>query len=254
MRRGCAVVAGASSGIGAATAIALASRDIDVVAAARQPGKLRDHHRFPEVAQRLHFFAADLTKPEEIDGVFSEAESAHGPVRYVLHSVGTDYRVGWYRDSASEDIFALVASLMASPALILSRALESMDSGGGNIGMVSSGAANRPTPGRALYSASKIAMNRLVQSVAAECEATAPATAVFAILPGRVDTPAQGRLMERAEDAHPAFGLERFKSKEGVFPADEVGTAIGSLMVQAAPELNGRIFRYSPEGWRSTEP
>jgi benzil reductase ((S)-benzoin forming) len=242
-----ALVAGASSGIGAATA--LASRGIDVVAVARTPQRLTEHERFPRLRDRLHLVEADLTRPEEVESAFARAAEAVAPLRYVIHSVGFHHRVGWYRETTPTDILDEVSALVASPALVLRQALRAFHSGGGNIGLISSGAANRTTPGRSLYSPSKIALNRLVESVATECAADSPDIGVFAVLPGRVDTPAQRRLVESAHHAHPVFGLERFRSTVEVIPADAVGTAIASLLLRPASELNGRILRYAPDGW-----
>jgi NAD(P)-dependent dehydrogenase (short-subunit alcohol dehydrogenase family) len=249
----CAIVTGASSGIGAATALAFAARDISVVATARRPERLRSHDSFEETADRLDLIPADLTKPDDIEAVFAHAEETHGGVRYVVHSVGFEYRVGWYRDATADEIAGAIAALFTSPALVLNRAIQSMRASGGTIGLVSSGAANRPTPGRALYSSAKIAMLRLVQSVAAECESEGGNTGVFAILPGRVDTPGQRRLMAAAQDADRAFRLERFKSDDDVFPAEAVGEAFADLVLRPAAELNGLVLRYQPDGW-TTEP
>ncbi len=249
--KSCAVVAGASSGIGAATAIAFARRGIDVVAAARHPERLLEPARSAGVERRLDLVSADLTQAEGVEKVFARAETNHPPVRYVVHSVGYEYRVGWYREASAGEVAQAISSLISSPALILHRALRSMAPGGGNIGLMSSGAAGRPTPGRSLYSASKIALNRLVESVGAECAATSPGTAVFGIVPGRVDTPAQRRLIQAAEDADPTFGLDRFRSVDEVWPAHAVGTAIASLTLSKAADLNGQLFRYSPDGWKA---
>lgn len=249
MTGGYAIVTGAGSGIGAATALALASAGVDVVAVSRDPGRLREHPDRAEAGDRLVTVAADLTIAGEIDRVFTEAESIRGPVRYVVHSVGHDYRIGWYRDAGPASIESAIAALVTSPALVVARALRSMRGTGGAIGLISSGAANKPTPGRALYGASKIAVNRLVESVAAECEASAPGVAVFAVLPGRVDTPMQRRLIEAAADSPAAFGLDRFTSSTEVHPAREIGEAVAALVSAPDAHLNGRILRYRPEGW-----
>lgn len=246
---GCAIVAGAGSGIGAATAVSLAARETDVLAVSRQPERilelpLSEHHR-----DRLHPVAADLTDPLAVDQVFSRAEASLGPVGYVVHSVGHDYKVDWYRKATAEAIEAAIRTLIMSPALLLNRALRSMQSSGGTIGLVTSGAANKPTPGRALYSTSKIAMNRLIESVAVECEADEGELTVFGISPGRVDTPMQQRLIESAKDAPTAFGLESFLDTSNVGAAQDVGEAIADLIVSATPELNGKIVRYPFDIW-----
>lgn len=246
---GCAIVAGAGSGIGAATAVSLASREIDVFAVSRQPERILDLPFSENTRGRLHLTAADLTAAMAIDRVFSEAEGSLGRVGYVVHSVGHDYEVDWYGNATAEAIEAAIHALVMSPALVLNRALRSMRSSGGKIGLVTSGAANKPTPGRALYSASKIAINRLIESVAVECKADLAGLTVFGISPGRVDTPMQQRLIESTKDAPSAFGLEPFLDTSNVVAAQDVGEAIADLMLSATPELNGKIARYPFDSW-----
>lgn len=245
----CAVVTGASSGIGAATALALARSGIPVVAAARSATSLVEREAATEQAADLDPVDADMTDPTEIDRVFACAEGK-GPIRIVIHSVGHRYDVGWFTDTDPSSILDATASLVSSPALVLHRALRSMErTGGGVIGLVSSGAAHKPTPGRALYGPAKAAVDRLVVSVAEECAARGHDIGVFGISPGRVDTPAQRRLIDSAQTAPAAFMLEGFRSTAGVAHAGEVGEAIAELARRKPVELNGGIFRFRPDGW-----
>lgn len=247
---GCAIVAGASSGIGAATAASLASRGTEVLAVSRQPEQILELPISQDSRSRLHPIAADLTDASAVDRVFAEAEVSLGAVSYAVHSVGHDYVVDWYWNATADSIEAAISALITSPALFLNRALRSMQPSGGRIGLITSGAANKPTPGRALYSASKIAMNRLIESVALECKADGSELVVFGISPGRVDTPMQQCLIESSKDAPSAFGLESFLDTSGVVAAQDVGDAIAALMLSRNPELNGKIVRYPFDDWR----
>lgn len=249
MTAGCAIVIGGTSGIGAATAMAMASTGTVVIAVSRNPARLFEVEGAREVESLLVPVAADATDAAEIERVFDLAESRYGPVRTLVHSVGHEYEIGWYQDASPDAVVEAIAGLVVAPALVLARALRSMEVHGGNIVIVSSGAANKPTPGRALYSASKIAVNRLMESLALECEARNPKTAVCAVLPGRVDTPMQRRLMTAATEAPSAFRLEPFTSSAGVHAPRDVGAAIAELTERPATELNGHVFRYRPDGW-----
>lgn len=243
-----ALVTGASSGIGAAAALAFASSGIEVAAVARSATRSVSQDLPPKVRSALHPIDADLTVPEEIHRVFEEV----GPIRIIVHSVGFDYDTGWFANAPPDDVVSAVASLISSPALVLNRGLNAMSHTGGTIGLVSSGAANKLTPGRALYSASKSAVNRLVESVAAECAVHSPDIGVYAISPGRVNTPAQDRLINVAATAPEVFGLESFRSSDNVHEAADVGGAITKLAQREPGELNGGIFRYRPRGWEKT--
>lgn len=242
---------GAGSGIGGATALALSQAGVQVVAVSRSPRRLLAGG--DSAPSGLHLVAADMTEPEAVDSVFADAVATFGAVSYVVHSVGYQSRVGWFGDAETVEILGTVAALVTSPALVLSRAVDTMRLGGGVVCMVSSGAAHRPTPGRPLYSAAKMAMNRMVQSVGAECRSLAPTIGVCAVEPGRVDTPMQRRLMAQADEADPVFELERFQSADGLLEAAAVGVAIAELVRRDAAEVNGRVFRFAQGGWTVAE-
>lgn len=73
-----------------------------------------------------------------------------------------------------------------------------------------------------------------------------------AVLPGRVDTPMQQRLMQEARDAPLDFRLDRFTSSSEERPVREMGAALAQLMLHPPSELNGQILRYHPTGWERT--
>lgn len=248
-RDGCILVTGASSGIGLATAVALSSSGHRVLAVSRHPSPAIDETGGPNEARSPLTLAADLTLPDEVDRVFTYCEAQLGGVLSVLHSVGHDYEVQWLSATEPEAIIAAVSALLTSPALVLARALRSMEATGGSVGLVSSGAAVKPTPGRSLYSASKAAVNRMVESVSLECADRMPGIAVFAVSPGRVDTPMQRRLMMRAQTAPATFRLESFKSGQHVHPAAEVGAALADLILAPPQPLNGKLATYRESGW-----
>lgn len=252
MRRLCAVVAGASSGIGYAVARELAGRGMDVVTSARRAEPLLDLAR-PRAVGSIEPFPADLTDPAQVGALFQHARSVNGSIDTVIHSVGHEYPVALLADSDPAAIPAAISALITSPALVLREALASLDPDRpGRVILVSSGAAFRALPGRALYGAAKAAVNQLVRSAATEAAARSQ-LAVAAILPGRVDTPMQRRLVTMARDADPSLGLSEFRSMEGVSKPEDVARAVGDLLDREPSELNGRIFRYAAGNWTVVE-
>jgi NAD(P)-dependent dehydrogenase (short-subunit alcohol dehydrogenase family) len=248
--RGSAVVTGASSGIGRAVAVELARAGFRVVASARRVGALEALVAEDVGDGQIVGHSADLTEPGQVAGLFASAEAVAGNVDVVVHSVGHDHGVAPLWEESPEAVSAAVAALVTSPALVLREALATMQTHGGKVLLVSSGAASGVTPGRALYSAAKLAVNRLVESVAIEVDAAdGPPIAVAAILPGRVDTPMQRRLVEAARAAPAAYRLSRFTSMSGVFEPEDVGRAVRDLLHRPVHELNGRILRHTSGGW-----
>src|SRR5690606_22145463 len=80
------VVTGASSGIGAATAILLASRGESVVIVARRPGALDEVA--DQCAGRAHAITADMTERGEVRRVVSETLAAFGRIDVWINNVG----------------------------------------------------------------------------------------------------------------------------------------------------------------------
>ena len=247
-----AVVTGASSGIGRAVALELARAGYRVVASARRADALEALAAEDVGSGQIVGHPADLTDPGQVAGLFEAATAGSGSVDVVVHSVGHDYAVASMWEQSAEAVAAAVGALVTSPALVLREALATMREHGGKVLLVSSGAAAGLTPGRALYSAAKLAVNRLVESVAAEVDAAdGPPLAVAALLPGRVDTPMQRRLVEAAQTAPSAYRLSRFTTMDGVFSAEDVGRGVRELLDRPVPDLHGQILRYTSDGWVS---
>jgi NAD(P)-dependent dehydrogenase (short-subunit alcohol dehydrogenase family) len=250
---GCAVVTGASSGIGRAIAVELAHHGVDVVASARRAPALEELvAQASSAGGQVVAHPADLTDAEAVTGLFAAAASRFGHVGIVVHSVGHDYRVGPLWEMSPHEVQDVVAAMVTSPALVLREALHNMRAAGGLVLLVSSGAAYRTTPGRCLYSAAKAAVNQLVLSAALEVEAgEGPDLAVVAVLPGRVDTPMQRRLVDAAQTAPASFRLSGFTSMAGVSTAEDVGRAVVQLTQRPPAELNGAVLRLTSGGWEA---
>lgn len=170
-----ALVTGASSGIGAATASALARAGCAVTLVGRDESKLAG------IAARTGgaVLAADLTRPADLDRV---AEAA-GEIDLLVNNAGT----GWAGDvdvMNPEDIHRLVALNLAAPMRLTTAALPHMTRRGvGHIVFVSSIAAVG-VHGEAVYSATKAGLRAFAASVRYETR-----IGVTTVLPGAVDTP-----------------------------------------------------------------
>ncbi|PZF85448.1 SDR family NAD(P)-dependent oxidoreductase [Jiangella anatolica] len=114
-----AVVTGANAGIGAATAVALGRRGVDVLVAFFRPGDADGQEDAYNAARRgdgtdvvaaieasgarAHAVEADLTDPEAPERLFDEAERHLGPVDILVNNAS-----GWVQDTftpASADRF-----------------------------------------------------------------------------------------------------------------------------------------------------
>ena len=82
-----ALVIGASSGIGRATAILLAREGVHVLAAARRADRLRSLETEPNIACS----AADASRPEDLDRVAALARERFGRIDILVYAAGTNH-------------------------------------------------------------------------------------------------------------------------------------------------------------------
>ena len=156
-----ALVTGASRGIGAAIAEALAGRGARVSLVARSAGPLE------ALAARIGASAhpADLTDPAALRGVVGQAEEAFGPVDVLVNNAGVD---------AADPLPALDADALerlwrlnvVAPAELCRQVLPGMrERGRGHVVNVSSMAGVGTLPGMAAYGASKAALTHLTSGL-----------------------------------------------------------------------------------------
>ncbi|MGP4016988.1 SDR family NAD(P)-dependent oxidoreductase [Saccharopolyspora sp. 5N708] len=170
-----ALVTGASSGIGAATAAELAAAGCDVLLTGR------DERRLAEVAQRTggRPVPADLTDPAGLARVAAAARDAD----LLVHSAG----LGWAGEVSAmpaQRIEALAAVNLTAPMLLTRAVLpEMLRRGRGHIVFVAS-IAVVGVPDEAVYSATKAGLRAFAASIRYRTE-----IGVTTVYPGAVRTP-----------------------------------------------------------------
>ncbi|WP_210135491.1 SDR family oxidoreductase [Staphylococcus sp. GDX8P80P] len=181
-----AIITGASSGIGAATAKALVTQGVKVVLAGRNEDKLN------QVAQTLneeavHIVPTDVTIQTDVDALVAQAIDRFGQVDIFVNCAGlmrsskiTDYQVDAWDAMVDTNIKGLLYSLNA----ILPK-FEAQ--GSGHVVNLASISANEVSKSSALYSATKSAVLMIFNGLEKELAKTGIKTT--SILPGMVDTP-----------------------------------------------------------------
>ncbi|MGA2836130.1 MAG: SDR family oxidoreductase [Acidimicrobiales bacterium] len=181
------LVTGASSGIGAGLAEALAAHGATVGIVARRSDRLAevlDRCRSHSPDSRM--WVADLSQPDAVDRLARDALGELGGVDILVNNAGIPKR----RHVTALDI-STVESVMAinflSPArLTLALLPHMLERGSGRIVSVSSVAAPLSSPGEAAYDASKAALAVFSEAMAVDLWETG--IRVTVVYPGVVDT------------------------------------------------------------------
>jgi NAD(P)-dependent dehydrogenase (short-subunit alcohol dehydrogenase family) len=195
-----ALVTGGSSGIGAATARALAAAGARPLIAGRDPGRLQAIARETGGVA----LAADLAAADGPAALAEAATRAAGPggLDVLVNNAG----IGWAgptEQMTAEQAAALIAVDLTAPIQLTRLLVPGMIARGhGHVVFVSSIAGATGVPGEAVYSAAKAGVGCFAESLAAELAGRGIGISV--IVPGVIDTPffeRRGRPYERKRPA-----------------------------------------------------
>jgi NAD(P)-dependent dehydrogenase (short-subunit alcohol dehydrogenase family) len=183
-----AVVTGASSGIGAATAEALAAARARVVLAARNEAALEAvASRIREAGGEATTLPTDVSDAREVERLFAAAR-ADGPVAALVCAAGVLTRAPLIE--TSEEIWGQTLAVNLTGAFLCCReAFRAMRAGGGrivNIASLSGVYATEKFPGLTAYNVSKYGVIGLTEAIAVEGRELG--ISAICLSPGAVDT------------------------------------------------------------------
>lgn len=184
-----AVVTGAGSGIGRATAVALARRGAEavVVADLDEPGGTDTVDLVEAAGARGRFVRVDLTVPTQLAQLFADVEHRFGPPSVVHNNAGiVSGEPGWPNTSLAR-LERVIATNLTAVILGTRLAIEHLRGRGGCIINTASIAGIGPFAADPVYAASKAAVIQFTRSCAAEL--TSMDIRVNAVAPGAVNTP-----------------------------------------------------------------
>lgn len=175
------VVSGATGGLGTAVVDAFL-RTGDHVAGMSRSHSDRAHDHYTHIA-------ADLTSAAAVDQAFNDVVTRFGRVDVVAHTMG-GYVGGSKMWETPDDTWSKMLEMnLNSVFYVLRAALRLMTvARRGRIVAISSRASVEAAPGMSAYSASKAAVNSLVETAAVEVKDLG--ITVNALLPSVIDTPA----------------------------------------------------------------
>jgi NAD(P)-dependent dehydrogenase (short-subunit alcohol dehydrogenase family) len=194
------LVGGAEGFLGHAAISHFARRGLQVTASCRTSADLERVAAFVKKAGfgTVKPVQADLADDQAVARLFDAATQASGPVDAVFNAAG-GFRWTPTPDCAPGDFDFLVSANLRTAYLLVRHAVPRMKARGfGRLVFVSArGTLGTGENGLAVYTATKAAINALVQGLAAELKKTG--VTVNAVLPTIIDTPANRTAMPGAD-------------------------------------------------------
>jgi len=238
-----AVVTGAASGIGRATALLLAARGAHVLGVDQNPAGLESlaGEAGPGTVSTL---TLDLTQADAGQQVKVAARACGAPWRILVNNAGVGQARSVLQTDSGE--LARIMDINLAAVFAMSRAaLEVMrESGGGAILNMSSIFALIGTPNAGAYAASKAALNGLTRQMAAEFGPVG--IRVNSIAPGLIETP-----MTQARIHEPGTVQQRMLSETPLqrvgLPRD-IAQAVAFLCCDDASFITGQVLTVDG-GW-----
>jgi NAD(P)-dependent dehydrogenase (short-subunit alcohol dehydrogenase family) len=251
------IVTGASRGLGLATAERIAREGAHVLLTARDPHPLRAAAAaIRQVVDcpgvRIATCDGDVCRPADVARMVEVALEASGRIDGLVCNAGVYGPMGpieevewseWLR-AVEINLFGTVLSCRAVLPLMRRQA-------SGRIVVLSGGGATQPLPRISAYAASKAAVVRFAETLAAELDGTG--IQVNAVAPGALNT----RLLDDVLAAGPErvgadfYARARRQHEQGGTRLDRGAELIAFLLSDASQGISGRLLSAVWDDWRS---
>jgi NAD(P)-dependent dehydrogenase (short-subunit alcohol dehydrogenase family) len=241
MATGTALVTGASYGVGAATALALARAGYAVAVTATEIENLAATVKALEACgARIVPAALDLRSEAGVVRLTKEVIAAFGGVNLLVNNAGANLRKLAADVTAAE--WDAVMSVNVRGTFFLTQAIgRAMIAGGrgGAIVNIASTHALAGTAERSTYGISKAALVGMTRMLAVEW--AVHGIRVNAVAPGRLATPSPSRADKGADQTYMDAMLKRIPLRR-LATAEEVAAAVTYLASPAAASITGQVL------------
>ena len=213
-----ALITGAGSGIGRASAIALAAEGWDVVLSGRREQPLAESAA--AIGDAAHVVVADVSDPASIQQLFEAVQDRHGRLDLLFNNAGIG-RGGLLEDLSLEDWRAVVDTNLTGAFLCTQwafRLMQAQDPMGGRIINNGSISAHVPRPYSVAYTATKHAVTGLTRSTSLDGRRYNIACGQIDI--GNAATPMTQRMADGVPQADGSM------APEPTMPVDNVAKAV----------------------------
>jgi NADP-dependent 3-hydroxy acid dehydrogenase YdfG len=239
-----AVITGASSGIGEATAEALAAERASVVVAARREDRLEDlvGQINGKDGGRAIAVACDVTDEQQAHDLIKRAKDEFGRVDILVNNAGV-MQLSKIQRGLSDEWRTMFEVNVLGLLYATDAAIEVMkEQGSGHLVNISSLASRGTRPGLGVYSGTKMAVNGISESLRQEL--LEDNIRVTMVEPGAVET----ELPEHITDEEAREGLSGLLEKLDPLQAEDIANAIVYVVTQ--PErvsINELLIRPSQQ-------
>ncbi len=232
---GVALVTGASSGIGAATAIAFADAGWDVMAAGRDEGRLEE---VADVSEQISTWVGELAESSDCDDLIADTIDEFDAIDCLVNSAGVLYR-GNASETTDDDWRATMTINLDVPFFLSRAALPHLVTSEGSIINISSYWGVQAGERAMAYSTSKGALIMLTKAMAKDHGAHG--VRVNAICPGGVDTPmlTQGAADADMDEQSFLEMVASFSPNGRIATPEDVASLVLFLAGDGALQING---------------
>jgi NADP-dependent 3-hydroxy acid dehydrogenase YdfG len=226
------VVTGASSGIGRAIAVALASAGATVCAVARRKDELKVTANRSNGAGQFVLYEADLVGDNELERLSEALLAREGGVDVLVHSAGT-ISIGDLETASVRDLDRQYAANVRVPFSLTQALLPSLRANRGQIVFINSTVGLAARAKVAQYAATKHALKAIADSLREEINPHG--VRVVSVYPGRTATPLQAKI--HAIEGKP-YAPERLMQ-----PEDVASVVLNALTLPRSTEVTDLMVR-----------
>lgn len=220
------VVTGASSGIGRAISIALASAAATVCAVARRRDQLEVTRRRANGAGQFALYDADLVKDEQVEGLAEALRARERGLDVLVHCAGT-ISLGEVETAPVHDLDRQYAANVRAPFLLTQKLLPALRARQGQIVFVNSTATLAPRARVSQFAATQHALRAIADSLREEINPDG--IRVITVYAGRTATPRQARIHAIEGKPYPPERLMQ--------PEDVASVVLTALTLPRSAEL-----------------